>query len=1112
MATAAPEVSAPKEIIISEEGNGDEKRHEHEHGHQRDESTDAGALDDLLDDYNYVSQPNTPGVAPAEFMTNQNPETPMKSSVEEASPLLSTVTNIRKVDPNPGTEEPVSAHTTPAKPSVQPPSTTLEPPPRPAPQPTGLTKSVSATSTNSFVTNVMKAFDETEKPSKLTIDLPSNRTSQDSQQFRPEQSTAESATTTAVDDKRQSRESQTKSPGGDYASSNYWAQMKAQLRTKRTQGDTMSRGSSHKTGEEEPRSSTDSARSNNPRSPKMDSDGRSGSFSSYTPIPRVLGERRPSIPMAGRGRPTIDTNLDTIGQRRGSSSDPKRPTVDTRPGNRSASNSPVIGSMPFSNRPSSRNRNREDEIMGALPVFAPKEPLPGMVGPRSQSPVRQMRPSSPMRPASPARGRPQSPGPIMQGRPQSPVTSPVGPARSRSPTVGMRRPQSPMGRMNPAPGPNRTPSPLKDAPVERTVSPPKDAVIEKKEDVARSPSPIKQIAVEFRGPHATPSPAPTPSPTPSALATRPMPPRKPSPVGSHFPPAAATPPPPPVEPSQALSTKPEKSVPPIPVIWTKNPPSGPPSPDPEWATDDDEEDDSVAKRTTVFLQEASKRKETLPPLPTEPPPMPPMYVPPTNEPPTEHALKQTLPPVSIEPPKSITPSPPPISQEPSSPLIPPPSAPVLERVMGTSEAGSDSDDSFDEKPPQKPQLAILAPATVAAAGTIILSANQNEPLTTLSPEHQPSPQLPTDTPVNSPLRKMESPVHQLPELDVSRPITWGPLTFPESESMNRVMGPLEDVKEEENEEESPKVEHPQITREEMLQGPTKMETKEEEEEGSDEDWENVFEPKRASKTPSIPVEPPQPPPPPPPVQIGEVSKPEEVEAPEEATKDPKAIVEEPKTIVEPQPEPNPEPEEPPPEPTDEIASLLEDSPAKDKGKEKEIPPPETPMPPSSPASSSIWAHPTPRSKYIDRDITSFVTSEAVIRNRRDSSPPPVPKLTLQTQFEPPAPSIAPPSIALDRLPHYLNASDIPDMSSAAQRIGAYQSRREQMLKIDTGLRGWLVQVQQKRPSSASMPQGIFPFSSVLTVSDTTGYQTSFEGIWRRSAFPITRFGTILWWP
>jgi hypothetical protein len=260
--------------------------------------------------------------------------------------------------------------------------------------------------------------------------------------------------------------------------------------------------------------------------------------------------------------------------------------------------------------------------------------------------------------------------------------------------------------------------------------------------------------------------------------------------------------------------------------------------------------------------------------------------------------------------------------------------------------------------------------------------------------------------------------------------------------MGRVMGPLEDVKEEENEEESPKEES--RVAQEMLENPTN-ETKEED--VSDESWENVFETKRASTAPSIPVPPAAPAAP---AQTEEEQIREEPNEPE---------VTEPVVDV-------------PPEPTktvEEITSPPED--LLEKTKEKEIVRPETPMAPVSPATSIVYPQPTPRSKYIDRNITSFVTSEAVIRSRRESSPPRVPKLTLQTQLAP-SPASLTSSISLDRLPHFMSASDIPDMSTTAQRIGAYQSRREQMLKTDTGLRGWLLQVQQTRPSSVTLPQSI----------------------------------------
>lgn len=279
----------------------------------------------------------------------------------------------------------------------------------------------------------------------------------------------------------------------------------------------------------------------------------------------------------------------------------------------------------------------------------------------------------------------------------------------------------------------------------------------------------------------------------------------------------------------------------------------------------------------------------------------------------------------------------------------------------------------------------------------------------------------------------ESPIHRLPELDVSRPITWGPLSFGESE---RVMGPLEDVEEEEDwekddEEESvvePVVKEMSVKQEEpqiMAEGSTK------EEQGSDEDWDNVFETsKRVSKAPSTTIEP----------DSTEI-KPHETE-PE---------------IVKPT-------EVKPTESVEQVTSPIDPP---DKGKEKEFPPAETPMSPSSPASITTYPHPTPRSKYIDRNITSFVTSEAVIRNRRDLSPPPVPKLTLPAlQTNPvPSPASSTHTFSLDYLPHFMSGKDIPEMSTVAQRVGAYQSRREQMIKADTGLRGWLLQIQQTRPLS-----------------------------------------------
>src|SRR5579859_2570138 len=107
--------------------------------------SDPGALDDLINDYDYTSQPNTPGfVAPAEF----SPETRHEETKPEvASPMFtSTVTNIRRIDANPtatsssGDPEPRLSTTTPPKdPSPTNDSSTIDDP--------------------SFVANLMKSFD-----------------------------------------------------------------------------------------------------------------------------------------------------------------------------------------------------------------------------------------------------------------------------------------------------------------------------------------------------------------------------------------------------------------------------------------------------------------------------------------------------------------------------------------------------------------------------------------------------------------------------------------------------------------------------------------------------------------------------------------------------------------------------------------------------------------------------------------------------------------------------------------------------------------------------------------------------------------------------------------
>jgi hypothetical protein len=87
-------------------------------------------------------------------------------------------------------------------------------------------------------------------------------------------------------------------------------------------------------------------------------------------------------------------------------------------------------------------------------------------------------------------------------------------------------------------------------------------------------------------------------------------------------------------------------------------------------------------------------------------------------------------------------------------------------------------------------------------------------------------------------------------------------------------------------------------------------------------------------------------------------------------------------------------------------------------------------------------------------------------------------------------------MTMDFLPPFMLGKDIPDMSSVAQRVGAYQTRREQMVKTDTGLRGWLLQWSQSRPSS--LPQRTQPLSSDVADCRTARLASSVKGVFRGS--------------
>jgi hypothetical protein len=331
---------------------------------------------------------------------------------------------------------------------------------------------------------------------------------------------------------------------------------------------------------------------------------------------------------------------------------------------------------------------------------------------------------------------------------------------------------------------------------------------------------------------------------------------------------------------------------------------------------------------------------------------------------------------------------------------------------------------------------------------------------------------------------------KLPELDVSRPITWGPLAFHEAflERAQRVPSIVEEEEEEEWEREEPEPVKVEEKEKEVLNEPLRKTVNEGEgepaEDEEEDDWENVFESKRASTASverthtiednepaavetSIPAIPP----------LLEESTAVEAEdllsveptlppssmrvAP--ATPPPVTETETPPVAVEHQYIP-PETTQGDPEPTDPpLGEHEHDTPSE--RKEREIVQIDSSAA-NSPASSTAYPNPVSRSKYIDRNITSFLTSEHVIR---DESPPPVPRLPpapIQFQPTPREPTTLP--VTLEYLPLYMSAKDIPDMISQTQRIGAYLSRREKMTKADAGLRGWLLQVQQSKPSSTNL--------------------------------------------
>ena len=838
--------------------------------------------------------------------------------------------------------------------------------------------------------------------------------------------------------------------------------MRAQLKGKRSASQEMSHTSSHKTTDSittvedsKPavKSSSPALTSSNEPSRSatkpvpLNTDGRSGSFTSYTPLPKFPEPRRPSSPVIPYGRPprpsieiptgmrgpSIPGSPERSGQRRGSGSDVRRPIIEIGPStvNRSASNSPVIGSLPFSTqndnssdngRPSSRNRNRRDDIVGKLPVFAPREGLPDLHG--SIGGERMGRPQSPARGVSPG---------SQQTRPQSPARG-ISPARSIP--------------LPPADKASRTPSPLhniheetKELPVSTTIpttSPLKPVLISK------NTATLVNVASQIEVP-------------PKPVAAR---------VVSPTPP----PPPPITQTSQPLSPRPGKKVT-LPAIQISIPPpvhpqidpTRSPSPDAEWK--DSDEDDSevlpIDKRTTIFLQEAGKRKESLPPLPTEPAP----------------PLPQSLAKHEGSPPSLPTqPSPPlPLSSDPEDPvemlikqlentsslLIPPSTAPVHEsRVTGSGIDSSIVPSHQPETepaakqaayPPERPHTPVAKPPSVPSALSGGVESSDDRQL-------------------------------RLPELDESRPITWGPLTFesfkdaekPNADKSDEVVkvDKSEDIEEESDWEKIDRDE----AREEMHAVMTSQETPHKDLEGK-----QTRELEVQSHTEGIDVLP---------EVIGnQQSSPpahdsmeiREVEHSTESQQTVPAVRETPSEIHE-AVDTRDVSEEPmeatsPPESVSDHDSVRR----LDKGKDKEVHGDEHIA--DTKAMSSVEHSDTEstfRSKYIDRDITSFINPKHVNMSHNDERPETsrdyVPPLQMRTVSE--EPSIQP--FSIEYLPAFMFAKDIPEMSTVAQRVGAYQSRRDQMIKVDTGLRGWLLQAQHCIP--ASLPPRITIPLTLLNVA------------------------------
>lgn len=975
---------------------------------------ETGTLSKPLDDYYYTSQSDTPRIPSSELTAQrihgeieESAINPKASDTSLGAP--SATTNI----------QPIDAHSPPVSRST-------------GFEPAALSHNKSASrGTNyttededaSFAADVLKSLEAAER-SIMTKSPP------DSPKMTTEQPPPSKSPTP---------------PGTDgYASSNYWAQMRANLKEKRSIGHDMSRTSSHKTGDltEEivhktaspgPQSSNESSHSVKPAS-----DGRSGSFTSYTPIPKFSDPNRPSSPGGGipYGQPAYPS-LDTTGARkhfpgstgeptqprRGSASDAKTPQIDARgyipAGNLSASSSPIAGAMPFSyqhpsgpgSRPSSRKGNRDEDVMGELPVFAPKEGLPDIYGVEER--IGQQ---------NPAWGGHVPP----QARSQSPGYG-ISPARVLPLSQGMDKT-------------SRTPSPLEDIPEENKEM---EAPI-----TTRTPNPLKKVPV----PTAIPVNIPPQTGSIPKVLTHVVTPTPPSP------PIAYTQTPEPIssqlENQAALHVFPPINIPPLAQVEADR---STPSPDDEWKDDEEPEVVPTDKRTTVFLQEAGKRKEAqgLPPLPTEAPP--PILWSPTpadvipeerledvvertqdeeedkSEPQHQHEVMGKLVDDPVERLKKH------FQIGLPAPLNPPPMAPVPETEVPASETENDfsvQDDSVAQMEVVESAVEPPSKSTHAASASIPSLHRPETPMTNPPSVNSGSPSVGRGNVVGSL-------AHELPELDVLRPMTWGPLvlerppqTPPELPTLVRgheiMHGKVTKEGSTNNEpmDNKPQEDTEIIEDEVMGEGANDRSAEDEgqKDDESESEWEEV-EKEDVEDEPSF-------------------QRVEEVEESKYISMAGGNLVEPPTALddtIKPRAPPESESEA-----EEEISPL-----ALNKGKEKEV---YVDDPHEALSSDYNTDHDSVvGSKYINRDITSFI----VPRKKRNTTHQPKPSVPpLQTKSD------RPPSgnqISLDLLPPFMLSGDIPDMSTVAQRVGAYQSRRDQMLKADTGLLGWLVQIQQKRP-------------------------------------------------